>query len=62
MRLRDALQLKPGDEVWAPRVGLLHAATVIKLDPHDDPRIQLLVHVDYKGPLVLNYKLLRRTE
>ncbi len=59
MKYREAMKLKKGDAVKAPKVGL-HCGYVEKIEEDDDPRVKLLVHVE-TPPLsevkAINYRL-----
>ncbi len=59
MNLRSAKRLKPGDRVFCRHHRF--TGTVIKTEPDDDPRVQLLVTVkDPNGKeYELNYKLVQ---
>jgi hypothetical protein len=45
MKYKEAQELKKGDAVKAPKVGL-HCGYVEKVEEVDDPMVRLLVHVE----------------
>lgn len=61
MRLTDALRLKPGDTVLIPyMMGPKNTPRIVeRLEPDNDPRVQLLVRIEgHEDPF--NYRLLRK--